>query len=197
MALDTFAGLKASIASWLKRTDLAAYIPDFVALAESDLRKDVRIQAMEQLESGTLTGETLAHPTRYIEARRLTVGGVNYRYVTPEVYAAAVDADSTQLLFTTIGQSFYILNGASGDAYTLIYYQAFAPLSADADTNWLLTNHPGVYLWSACNYAAVYTQDPSQGFLAQYQDAVGRLLMAEKRSAVSGGPLVIRTTTTE
>jgi hypothetical protein len=197
MALDTYAGLKASIASWLQRTDLTARIPDFVALAESDLRKDIRVQAMEQLETGTLTGETLAHPTRYIEARRLTIDGDNYRYVPPEVYAAAVDADSTQLLFTSIGQSFYILNGASGDAYTLVYYQAFAALSDDADTNWLLTNHPGVYLWASCAYAAAFTQDPSQGFMAQYQDAAGRLMAADKRSSVSGSPLVIRTTTTE
>jgi hypothetical protein len=199
MAISTYSELQTAVAGWLDRTDLTTKLPDFVSLAEVDIRTDLRCQAMEQYTSGTLTGETLAHPTRYLEARRLTVGGVNYRYVTPEVYAAAVDANSTQTLFTAIGQTFYILGGTNGDAYTLIYYAAFEPFSADGDTNWLLTNYPNVYLWGACRQGGVYLEDDAKigKFTNLYQDALGRLTARERQSAISGGPLSMRTTVTE
>lgn len=199
MSIGNYGELKTAVASWLDRSDLTSLIPDFVALAEAELRTDVRCQAMEQTASGTLSGSTLAHPTRYLEARRLTVGGKVYRYVSPEVYAAAVDNSSTQRIFTAIGQEFSILGASSGDAYTLVYYQAFAALSADGDTNWLLTNHPGVYLYAACLQGAQFLQDPviEQRFTALYQSAVGRLVSREKASAVSGSALIIRAAVTE
>ena len=41
MALDgTYSGLKASVADWLKRTDLTSNIPDLVKLAEARIARD-------------------------------------------------------------------------------------------------------------------------------------------------------------
>ena len=48
MSLTTYSGLKASIANWLNRTDLAAEIPDFIALAEDRLSQEVRIPTIEK-----------------------------------------------------------------------------------------------------------------------------------------------------
>lgn len=199
MAISTYSELKASVASWIDRTDLTTLIPDFVTLAESDINTDLRCQAMEQYTVGTLTGDTLAHPTRYLEARRFTVGGLNYRYVTPEVYAAAVESGSSQTLFTAIGQTFYILGGSSGDDYTLVYYAGFAAMSDDSDTNWLLTNRPNVYLWGACRQAAVFLEDEGKinKYATLYQDSLGRLASRERNSSVSGSALVIQTATSE
>ena len=41
MALDSYAGLKATVADWLHRSDLAGVIPDFIALAENRMRADL------------------------------------------------------------------------------------------------------------------------------------------------------------
>jgi hypothetical protein len=199
MAISTYAELQTAVAGWLDRNDLTSKLPDFVRLAEVDIRTDLRCQAMEQYTSGTLAGATLAHPTSYLEARALTVGGKNYVYATPEVFAAAADANSQQRLFTSIGQTFYVLNGTNGDAYTLIYYAAFESFSTDGDTNWLLTNYPNVYLWGACRQGGIYLEDDAKigKFTTLYQDALGRLSSRERQSAVSGGPLSMRTTVTE
>lgn len=199
MAINTYATLKTAMASWLDRTDLTSSLSDFVSLAEVDIRNDVRIQAMEQYASGTLSGATLPHPTRYLEARALTVGGKNYIYATPEVFAAKSDAGASDRIFTAIGQTFYVLNASSGDAYTLIYYAAFASMSADDDTNWLLTNYPNVYLFGACRQAGIYLEDDAKisKYTALYQDAVGRLVSRERQSAVSGSALVMRSATSE
>jgi hypothetical protein len=199
MAINTYATLKTSIASWIARSDLSSVIPDFVTLAEADIRSDVRVRAMEAFTTGTLTGETLAHPTRFLEARRFVLGNLVYRYETPEVYQQLIASDSTAGKFTSIGQSFYILNGASGDAYSLIYYAGFAAFSADADTNWLLDNHPEVYLYGSLKYAAVYLKNDADTnrYASLYQDAVGRMLSKDRAGVVSGSALTMRSSSVE
>ena len=42
MALDTYTGLKASIADWLNRPDLTAVIPDFIVLCEAEAKRRLR-----------------------------------------------------------------------------------------------------------------------------------------------------------
>lgn len=173
MSISTYGELKSAVAGWLNRTDLTSVIPDFVTLAETDIRQDVRVQVMEQIATGTLTGETLAHPSRFLEARRLVVGTEVHEYVTPLRYTEL--ANSGAKVFTSIGQTFYILGG-SGD-YSLVYYQAFSPFTLDADTNWLLSNTPEVYLAAACRHGASYLKDANdeQRFAQRYSAAVSRL----------------------
>jgi len=194
MAISTYAELKTSVASWLNRSDLTTQIVDFVTLAEADIRRDVRVQAMESIASGTLTGTTLAHPTGFVEARRLTVDGYNYVYKIPADYTDAGESESTAYIFTSIGQSLYILNGASGDAYTLTYYAGFTAFSAAADTNWLLANAPDVYLFGALRYGAIFMQDDAQmtRYLAMYLSAAKRITSQQNAAAMSGSRLVMR-----
>lgn len=188
MALTTYAGLKSAIASWAHRTDLTSQIPDFVALAEADISRDVRVQAMESLATGTLTGETLAFPTRFLESRRLTINGKVCKYRDPERYQELKDAGSTVNVYTIIGQSFYILQGTNGDAYTLLYAAMFAGLSGDSDTNWLLTNHPNVYLFGALKHANAWTQDDQAmgRAAAMYQTAVAAVNVSDKQAKFAG-----------
>ena len=49
MALANYADLTASVANWLNRTDLTAIIPDFVAMAESDISRDLRLRKADRI----------------------------------------------------------------------------------------------------------------------------------------------------
>lgn len=191
MAISTFAELRTAVAGWLNRTDLTATIPDFVLLAEADIRNDVRVRAMEQLTSGTLTGETLSAPERFLDARRFIVSGAKREYRTPEQYADIGRAGASLSVFTHIGQSLYVLNGNDGDDYTLLYNQSFAALDSDDDTNWLLTNAPDVYLWGACKYGAMWLKDKEQEmtFEGRYSAAVARVNAREAVAKSSGSAL--------
>ena len=187
MSLATYSDLKTAVAAWLNRSDLTSVIPDFIALCEGDLRVDLRVIAMEQYTTGTLTGETLAHPTRYMEARALTVGDTLYEYVPPERYMQYT-ASSGAKIFTSIGTNLYILNGTSGASYKLVYYQGFAAFSGASDTNWVLTNAPDVYLAGASRYGAEYLKDfeLAQRFAVRYAGAVARVVGQQKLSASPG-----------
>lgn len=194
MALSTYAQLKAAVADWCHRTDLTAQIVDFIALAESQIRRDVRCRAMQILATGTLTGETLAQPTRYLEADRLLLADSEQSFVAPGVYAQLQEDSSTRQVFTHMGTNLYILQGSSGDTYSLLYWQQFAPFSADADTNWLLANAPEIYLSGALVQAGEYLNDDAMmaKHAAIYQASVKLLRSSEQRSQYSGSRLEIR-----
>lgn len=197
MAIATYAQLKTAIATWTVRSDLTSRLADIVAMTEADIRKDVRCQAMETLATGTLTGETLAFPTGFIWAKRLKVSTYIHEYVTPADYSDLTEAGNTEAFFTIIGTDIYINDGASGDSYSLIYHKAFAALSDDADTNWLLTNHPDVYLWGACAKVAIVTKDEAAlaKYMGLYRDAVRRVNGSEWMAAASGSPLRVSNST--
>ena len=80
MALANYADLQSSVALWLKRGDLTAQIPDFVALVEGRFLRDMRLR--KQLSSATLTTtagvNTLDLPADWIETENLgiTASGV-------------------------------------------------------------------------------------------------------------------------
>lgn len=193
MALGTFVELKTAIQTWFTR-DLSSTIADIVALTEADIRKDVRCQAMETLASGTLTGETLAFPTGFVWAKRLKVNRCVREYETQADYADLDEMDSQRSAFTIIGQNLYVLNGASGDTYSLIYWKGFTAFSADADTNWLLANHPDVYLWGGCKQAAILTQADQElaRYDGLYRAAVARVNRNEWMAAFAGSPASVR-----
>jgi hypothetical protein len=188
VALTTYAGLKTSIASWLHRSDLTAVIPDFVDLAESDIAQDLHVRAMETVATGTLTGETLAFPTGFQEARSLSVDDNLHEYASPDLYYSSKQASSQAYIYTIQGQNFYILNGASGDSYQLTYSAMFAALTDATDTNWLLTNHPDVYLYGSLRRGCEYTMDDAgaQKWLLLYHAAVQKVRLADKKAAYSG-----------
>lgn len=194
MAISTFAELKTAIASWAHRSNLTASLGDLVALAEADIRKDVRCQAMETLTSGTLTGETLALPTGFVWGKRFKVGRYVQEYMTPADYSDLSEQDDTSARYTIIGQTIYFLNGANGDSYSLIYYKAFTAFSVDADTNWLLTNHPDVYLWAGCKQAAIRLRDRDEEAQCErrYRMAVAAVNRNEWMAQASGSTPAVR-----
>lgn len=177
MALNgSYAGLKASIADFLSRGDLAAVIPDFVVLAEAQMARRfaaaagaglavprrLLVRADATIETGS---EFLAVPSRFIGPRTLIlrtgpVAGLSY--LSPETFLAAkrtltFDAGDAPRYYTVIGGEFQILPVAS-QAYEaeLAFYQMPAPLSDSAPTNWLLQNHPDIYLYGALTQSAPY-----------------------------------------
>ena len=63
MALNTYTGLKSSIANWLNRSDLTTEISeDFVTLAEADFNSKLRIREMINAANLTVNAETVALP---------------------------------------------------------------------------------------------------------------------------------------
>lgn len=204
MAIDNYGTLKTSVASWLNRSDLTATIPDLIRLGEQRINygsdapypsQPLRIPAMQTQATGTITSSTIAFPTRFLEPIRIAAssGGSSWslRYITPERYSEHSNTASEPTVYTYLNNSI-MTSGTASASYTLDYYQAFAGLTADADTNWLLTNAPGVYLYAALVESAPFLGDATMvnTWLSLFKSSIAAVNRSTKYQA--GGSLATR-----
>jgi hypothetical protein len=192
MALSSYSDLQTSIKNFLKRADLDGVIPDFIALAEADIYRRLRVSNMENTGTTTLSAETLALPTGFRELRNIQL---NTTPVTFLKYMAPADMDmryggttGKPLYYCIVGNEFQFAPSPDG-SYTLqyTYYKAFDPLSTTS-TNWLLTNNPDVFLYGALKHSAPYIQNDPRIKLWEdlYEKALVRVEMEDKSKIWSG-----------
>ena len=205
MALDgTYTGLQASIADFLHRSDMTAIIPDLIVLAEARIARDSRVRRQVAITtlSTTANVQAVTLPTDFLEAENVSVidGGINknMEYVNlerlnvkyPEGAQTGVPA-----VFTFEGNSL-LLGPVPDSVYSIdfYYYARWTPL-ATTPTNWLLTNHPNIYLFGALAEAADYVQSPelAQKWESKYQASVMALQKSDDESQFSGSALRVRT----
>lgn len=201
MALANYTDLRASIASWIKRDDLTNVIPDFVAMAEARISRDLRLR--KQMTSTSLTAtkgvSTIALPADWLAFENLSVAANpdrNLVYVPIEHIDSKYNSASTGIpaVYSIEGDNL-VLAPAPDAAYTLpiIYYARF-PSVITAATNWLLTNHPNVYLFACLIEAAQFIMDNDrmQVFTARYNDGLQRLQDQDDDAQHSGSALRVK-----
>lgn len=199
MAVSTYAQLKASVASWLNRSDLTAVIPDFIRLAEEAIDRDLRIQ--KQLVSATLSGTggvgSIALPSDWQQGLSLLVEGIPLQYRTAQVLRQEyTGASAGQPRYYTIEGGSMVVAPVPADDYSVSvnYYGKFAFLSEDADTNWLLTNHPSVYLFGALSEAELFLANDARlaVWRVKYTAAIEALNKTQSSWALAGDRLAVR-----
>lgn len=184
MAISTYAELKTAVETWSQRgTAVTALVPDFIRLAESQIRNDIRVRAMVQTSTGTLSGTSVALPTRFAQVISVLINNDPVYYVDPTQWSELSDSATDR--FTIIGETMYFKAG--GD-YSIEYYQWFADLSDDTDTNWLLTNFPDVYLFGALAECSVWTRDDPTVWRDRYMASVRKVHNTNRNSV--GSPTV-------
>lgn len=204
MAITNYGTLKAAVASWLNRADLTASIPDFVKLAEQRIyygggepfaSQPLRIPAMQARTTGTISSGSISFPTDMLELQRIsaTVGGQSQEltYMPPQLFAEQANSASTPTAYTFANNA--ILTAGTGAAdYTLDYFAKFSALSADEDTNWLITNAPAVYLYGALVETAPFLYDDPrfQTWFGMFKSSISALNRTTPRAA--GGSLQSR-----
>lgn len=206
MSISNYGELKTAVAGWLNRADLTAQIPDFIRLAEQRINygsdqpypsQPLRIPAMQAQATGTITASAIAFPTRFLEPIRLAAssGGSDWTldYLAPAAYSVHSNSAAVPTGYTVLNNSI-VTSGTGAASYILDYYQAFASFSADADTNWLLTNAPGVYLYGALIESAPYLQDSLiNQWLSSFKSSISAVTRATRYQG--GGSLAARVMT--
>jgi hypothetical protein len=208
MALSTYSELKSSIANWLNRSDLTTEIAnDFIVLTEKDFNSKLRIRKMVAQTSLTLNAETVALPSGFLQVRDFYIlsGGTKYSltYMTPsqmdQIKGTSVVGMPSS--YTILGDTFRFAP-VPGDSYTayINYYKTFDALSDSNTSNFILTNHPSIYLYGSLYHAAQFLGgvDPNrvQQWLQLYSTALERLEQNDREDQFSGSPLQIRSDVT-
>ena len=206
MALNTYSALKTSIANWLNRSDLTSEISgDFIVLAEKDFNSKLRIRKMITTDSSfTINSETVALPTGFLQVRDFFIvnGGTKYalNYITPaqmdQIKGGSMSGQPST--YTIIGDNFrFAPSPASSYTGTINYYKEFDPLSDSNTTNYILSNHPAIYLYGSLYHAANFLggvePNQAQQWLAMYVSALERCENNDKQDTYGNAPVVQRT----
>lgn len=202
MAISTYSELKTAVASWLNRSDLTSYIPDFVTMAEAKINRRLRILQMEsRVRSDTASGDTyVALPSDFLEAIRVSVIASPNRdldYVATSALDRLYSSDETgQPSVYTIEGTELRIAPTTDAVYTveLVYFAKFAALSDSNTTNWLTANAPDLLLYMSLAEAEPFIKNDSriQLWKALADESISQIQDSDRKARYSGSPLRTR-----
>lgn len=206
MAISTYADLKDTVADFLNRADLTSVIPTLIALMESAFNKDTRARVRDAVTilAGTASTELVDLPADFLEMKiyRIPASTRNYaglQFVTSfqmAEYRQDYVSAAEPLFFSIVGKQLRLLP-TPGATYTteMEYYAKVPALSDTVTTNWLLTNHPEIYLYGTLAQAEPYLKNDDRlaTWMGLYDRAMDALKLANERAMYSGSPLRMRT----
>jgi hypothetical protein len=201
MAITTYAELQTSVANFLARDDLTAQIPDFIALAEARMGRelDTRSQIKRATAETSAGAEFIDLPT---DLRKIQGIKVNSNPVKLLDYATQYDYYNLTPSNGTGTPSYYTVVGTaiglrpipdSVLTIEMIYSDDIDALSSTNTTNTILSRHPDAYLFGALAAASVFLMDDARA--AQFDQVFSRTISEMKRDtddAKFGGSLAMR-----
>lgn len=198
MAITNYGELKSAIGDFLNRSDLTSVIPTFIDFAEAEFNRKLRVRQMVARAEAVIDTRFSQVPADFLEAKDLVI--VTGTPVTPlqfvtqqemaQIRNQEIIASGKPIYFSIVGDQFEMCPTPDAE-YTLemAYYAVIANLSADGDTNWLLTNYPDIYLYTALSHSAPYLRDDERIVVwnSLAQKAVNELLESDQNASYSGG----------
>lgn len=173
MAMSNFGELKTSVAAWSRRAgnaDYVALVPDYIALAEARLNRELGPVETNATRTGVIGSRnidisalTIVEPIALWiadpgsedenEVQQQAPAKMAYAETNGRPEEWTYDSDTDLKLSRPCDQEY---------AFRFRFRQRFA-LSADGDTNWLLENHPDIYLAASMMWGAAYREDWPNG----------------------------------
>jgi hypothetical protein len=197
MSITTYTELKAAITSWGKRSDLSSMADDFIDLAEAKLNRRLRCWQQETaLVSTPIVSGAITRPSDLLAFKTL----VNVNNTGKPVEQKSLEYVLSHPSDGPLAQ-YYAWDGSNlrfnsqGGTVQGVYYAAIPALSSSAETNWLLTLAPDLYL-DACLSECYYFQfDETRGafYEGRRDNLVEELNIQDKNNRFSGNSLVMRT----
>jgi hypothetical protein len=175
--------------------DQSAYIDYFIAWAHQEITRRLRCNTLLTSADVTVSAETASLPTRFAALKRFyldTSPRTQLTLISPEGVQDRIAQSASQTypeVLCVEGSSFRFGPIFTGSATgKCLYYQAPATLSADGDTNTVLTAYPFLYLWGSLEALYRFMEDDNNAdrygalFGALIEDVNGK----EAADAMSG-----------
>ena len=200
MALDTYSGLKTTIADYLNRDDLTSVIPSFITLAEAKFNRKLRVRQMVKRATATLDTAFFAFPADFLQAKefQLNTSPITYLEFVTEKQGdlnrqSQYISTGKPLQYTIVGTQLEVIPTPDAE-YTgeITYYGKISALSDANTSNWLLDYAPDLYLYGALMEATPYLKDDERlGTWGQlYAGIISDIEVADQRASVSSTPIV-------
>lgn len=198
MSLDSYANLKTELADWANKGNITTQIDTFIDLAEADINRFLRTQDMEAVATSTVSSNPIdlsASPfTRFQKMKALMIVSASVdrplNYISPDLYNSQYSATSSGIpeFYTIVGSNLYLDPAPSTSySYTATYYSGINPLSGSNTTNWVLINHPDLYLYGALKHARIYLRKQDiEGYEAAFNQALALVKREDIRNRGGG-----------
>jgi hypothetical protein len=160
MSITTYNELQAAIGNWLDHSLFTARIPEFIALFEASANRRLRVRQQEVTASlvPDATG-SVAIPADYLAWRRVTWTGqtrTELQFVHPSYLQAAYPSSPADVprIFTIEGSTLKV-RPLDSTPLEFDYFQKI-PALASNPVNWLLIEHPDLYLFGSMVEAEMF-----------------------------------------
>lgn len=166
MALTNYGELKTYVKDMFDRADVNDKVADFVAQATARLKRElVMMFDAESRTRSTLSAEWSVLPADFLMLRSLRrVDDHPIIYLAPDQLQVHVKANTTPdpKVYTIEAGHLRVWpkpTPTSSIEVELVYVAKLVDLALDADTNWVLTAHPDLYVQYTLAYAYEFLKD--------------------------------------
>ena len=209
MAIGTYAELQTAVANWLDRDDLTLRIPEFIALAEAKMNRNLRISLMENISTAISTVANKKDydlPTGFTgmkEFHLTTDPLISLSYITPEMMTrmwagSNMGRPQAFTLFSDAGVRKIKLGPTPDSAYTtsMLYLKKIDAISVGNPTETMQTENPDIYLYGALLEAEPFLMNDArvQLWATAYQEAVTNLQEQDNKDRHSGSAMRVMNT---
>jgi len=191
MALSTYDELRAAIAKTANRTDadFTASVPDFIALAEAEMRREIRARGEVQTLDLTIDDTSYPLPCGFDGIVSFNGTGASNRgwnFVGIDTMDREFEPGSNN--YSLSADTLYF-SRSPGDI-RMRYRALFNALGPRVRCNWVLSKHPDAYLYGALKHSAPWLEDDSR--LGTWETLFSQAIADINRQAINqqnGGPL--------
>lgn len=171
-----------------------ASIDRCIRFAESYFNREMRTPRMEKSVLLSITAETTLLPDDFLAMRSLNEAGApSYplKSMAPaSLIATYGQAAGTPAAYAIEGRTIRVAPVGTV-SLELAYYSAIPALCVDAPVNWLLVNHPDLYLWGTVWYCCQRDRDTNGAGMAlnSLQGILQSIQTSSSRDRWGAGPL--------
>jgi len=205
--ITTYATLQAHIADTLNRTDLTSVIPNFIQQFEGVAKRGITlgdgrtipIRQLVDRETYSVSVDGQALPTGIDSIESLYHDGPTYygpismttADQIPLMKARHGDSGVPQYAAITAGSLRFAPEPDATYSLRMTYWQKVTSLSDTVTTNWLLTEHPDIYMYGALVESAPYLKDDQRMLLwkGELEKRVLALEASNERALFGGGSI--------
>lgn len=196
--IGEFTTLVNTIKAWTNREDFTTtQVTEFIAIAEARFNRVLRHPEMEEIVSATLRTGNNDLPADFLAMRSIYTATHELKAMTPNALIRDYGAASGQsVAYTLLGAGPRKIRlgpqPASATTVTMVYYKKIIGVNEENADNWLLNEHPDLYLYGCLLAAEAYLANDERLpiWKRAYDEALAELDRAGNRDRYGSAPLV-------
>tara|TARA_Y100001963_G_scaffold157296_1_gene253188 strand:- start:3002 stop:3643 length:642 start_codon:yes stop_codon:yes gene_type:complete len=202
VAITSYTTLISAVKTYLNRSDISDdQVKEFISLAEASFNRVLRTRNQLTRSTSDVSTQFVTQPTDLLELYNIQLNSdpiVRLEQVSLSAMDTLKSASSTtgKPLYFAITGTDLELYPAPDASYEIevIYYATIDPLTTDAETNFLITNHPDLYLFGSLVQAEPWLMNDERIGIwgALLGKGVEELRISDERSQTESGTIVMR-----